>query len=260
MSNIKERATAWLESEEKDYQQGVSIVREISNSKGLINSLAAKESLQHKDKINYLISNYLNVKYVALTGVAKAGPAKVVEATEQDTSGTEGKTAGNIDDDEVFKSLPTDVQQLVTKKRTAFNDRNILSQKITDLTFELKEGDQVPAEVEGLTKEALEIDEQIKAYDSQLQYFYQNGKLPEMTATGTVVESKEEPITLERVEKLINNKKSQVSKAKKASDIAPDDLDKKTKLVKLEHELKDLVWQRDSLKQKEVIENQTKND
>lgn len=255
MSNIKQKAAEWLQAETKDYNEGLAIVRQISPNRGLINTLSNKESLQNLDKINYLISRYLNVDYNPLTGLAEAGPAKVEATQESGTGADAGNTTVNLDDDEQLKTLPAEIQDIVALKRSAFNQRNLLSQKITDLTDEVKEGDPIPAEVEGLTKEALSIDEQIKAYDSQIAYFFKNGKLPEMGKAAGEIES---PETIESLDKKINNKKSQVSKAKKASEMAPDNVDKKEKWARLELELKDLIYQRDCLREKAINENQEK--
>lgn len=252
MSNLKEKAEAWLASEDKEYNDGIAIIRQITNSKTLINNLSKKESLTNRDKINYLISRYLNVKYVPLEGVAKAGPLKVEESHEAKG----GQKVPDVNTDAEFNKLPEPVQVLVTKKREAFNRRNEVSQKITDLTDAVGEGEPLPDEVEGLTKEALAIDDEIKAIDSQLGYFFKNGKLPEQGgAAGSFAEGVP---SLEELEKKINNKKSQVSKAKKNAGLKPDNQDLKEKLAKLEYELKDLIWQRDSLRQGATIEQQTK--
>jgi hypothetical protein len=174
MATIKEKAIAWLEGETKDYQEGLNLVREITQNKGLLSSLDSKRNDRHLDKINYLLSQYCSIEYKVLAVVADITPQpeKVVKVLPLNPD-----DASKLEADDFVQSLPVNVQALVANKKRLFNERNILSQKITDLTDPVESDEQIPAEVEGLVKEALDIDEDIKAIDSQLAFFFANGIL-----------------------------------------------------------------------------------
>jgi hypothetical protein len=248
MATIKEKAIAWLEGETKDYQEGLNLVREITQNKGLLSSLDSKRNDRHLDKINYLLSQYCCIEYKALAVVADITPQpeKVVKVLPLNPD-----DASKLEADDFVQSLPVNVQALVANKKRLFNERNILSQKITDLTDPVESDEQIPAEVEGLVKEALNIDEDIKAIDSQLAFFFANGILARTKKAYAQI-SEMEAETMESIEKKINNKKSQVSKAKKASELKPDDVAKAEKFAKMELELKDLMFQKETMKQNAV--------
>lgn len=255
MATTKEKALAWLEGETKNYQEGLDLVREFTANRGLLSSLDTKRNDRHLDKINYLLSQYCSLEYKALAVVAEEAPepakaAKLVSLNPEDAS--------KLETDEFVANLPADVKDLVFKKKQAFNERNMLSQKITDLTDDVEEGQPIPAEVEALTKEALDLDEDIKAIDSQIAFFFANGELPQLKKAESQPADLE-PETIESIEKKINNKKSQVSKAKKASELRPEDVTKAEKLAKLELELKDLMFQKETMKQNAVAASVDKN-
>jgi hypothetical protein len=256
MATIKEKAIAWLEGETKDYQEGLNLVREITLNKGLLSSLDAKRNDRHLDKINYLLSQYCSAEYKVLAVVADITPQpekaiKVLPLNPND--------ARQLEADDFVKKLPVGVQELVANKKRLFNERNIRSQKITDLTDNVEADQQIPFEVEELVKEVLNIDEDIKAIDSQLAFFFATGAMAQLRKADPQV-SDLETETMESIEKKINNKKSQVSKAKKASELKPDDVAKAEKFAKMELELKDLIFQKETMKQNAVAASTVKSD
>jgi uncharacterized coiled-coil DUF342 family protein len=122
-----------------------------------------------------------------------------------------------------------------------------------DLTVDGQEFDQ--DHLEGLKKEADAYDEEIKAIDSQLEYYHQNGVLPIKHVEGepVTITADQKKIKLEELKKLIENKQTAVSKMKSKVAKSPDNLNYKTDLAKLEAELASLRFERDSLKAQSTV-------
>jgi hypothetical protein len=152
-----------------------------------------------------------------------------------------------------LKSLPESVQLLYNSKRYAYNKRNQVSQAMQDLTFDGQEYDQ--DHLEGLKKEADGYDEEIKAIDSQLDYYHQNGVLPIKQVAGepVTITADQKKVRLEELKKLIENKQTAVSKMKSKVAKSPDNLSYGTDLAKLEAELASLRFERDSLKAQATV-------
>jgi hypothetical protein len=254
---LQERAQAWLDApvEKKNYMEGVSILVETNSNKALMRNLLNKDTLQNRDKVNYLLSRYLNVDYKPLPGTQQPDPQlapSVEEKSETVVLELKAEDEAKLEDEQFVAGFPVEVQQLIQMKKDGFNERNKLSQKITDITDEVVEGQVLPGEVEALTKEVLDIDEDIKAIDSKLAYFFQNGTLPIAKAKELQL-GEMEAETLESIEKKIKNKKSLVSKKKKEAELNPDNHDKQQVFAMHELELKDLIFQRDTMKQAAVV-------
>ena len=237
-----EKAKAWLKAKKKNYQEGLAILAECGVNRVTLRTLQSRsESIERMDKINYLLSQYTGEAYKPLSGVAIAGSdTDNAEETGHPAPGNQIPDAGKmIEDEEMLKTLPADIQDLVANKRKLFNERNMLSQQITDLTDGLTEGEEIPEGVQKMTSEALSIDEAIKAIDSQIQYYFNHGSLPGQKQSISQVD----PKGVEQIKRDIKNKRSNISKAKKAAELNPTDVVKAEKLAKLELELKDLEWQ-----------------
>jgi hypothetical protein len=234
MSNI-EKAIEWLDSEEKDYTEGVLILSLFQVNRTTLRNLSGRsESPERKDKVNFLLCQIVGRDYQPLPGIIPVQPE--VEEESQAPAPADVDRTGE----------PEEIKHLFEAKRNFYNSRNELSQKITDATDPLEDGAELPEEVKAWKEEALKLDDEIKAIDTQIDYFWQNGKVWKEGGSAQVTEPGAE--TIESLTKKFNNKKSQVSKARAASEKDPGNLEKKEKLAKLEAEQMELRHQIDVLK------------
>jgi hypothetical protein len=230
----------WIESKEKDHVEGIALLASISKNKHMIAQLSKKDSPANIDKINYELSKLIRVEYKTSIPIqekpkttSKHGVAELKEPIEL------GKKTE-------FDSLPLNVQEKFKAKRFFYNERNKLSQRVQDLTANQV---VIPLEVHEIVKEILSIDEEIKSIDSIIEYFWKYNALP--VSVETKQESKEEKVDVETAKELlkkrIKNQNTYITKAKQKSEKHPENMRYKEDLVKKQHELKNLLFQRDSL-------------
>jgi hypothetical protein len=249
-----EKIKEWLESEDKNYQEGLALASQVINNRMLLGHLHKKENAHNRDKLNYELSKIVDAEYKPLPEVLPATVPSVEETVE--IVGEVEFTDVNQDTSErekFMKTLPEAVQLLYSNKRSAYNKRNQISQAMQDLTVDGQEFDQ--DHLEGLKKEADGYDEEIKAIDSQLDYYHQNGVLPIKQVAGepVTITADQKKVRLEELKKLIENKQTAVSKMKSKVAKSPDNLTYGTDLAKLEAELASLRFERDSLKAQATV-------
>lgn len=263
MENI-EKIQAWLDSENRNYHDGLALASQVLNNRGLINFFHKKENAQTRDKLQYELSKYIGAQYQPEPEVLPVAVPSVEEAADGGEAGaqiifnvnvkvdpeTKQETAQR---DKFLATLPESIQLLYSNKRAAYNKRNQISQAMQDLTVDGQEFDQ--DHLEGLKKEADAYDEEIKAIDSQLDYYHLNGVLPIKHVEGepVTITADQKKVKLEELKKLIENKQTAVSKMKSKVAKSPDNLNYKTDLAKLEAELASLRFERDSLKAQNTV-------
>jgi arsenate reductase-like glutaredoxin family protein len=242
---------AWLESDDKNYQEGLVLASQTINNRNLISFLHKKENAHTRGKLVYELTKFIGAEYIPEPEpVAEAVPSlvEVVEAI----ANTHPIDELNAEMDKFMRSLPESIQLLYNSKRYAYNKRNQISQAMQDLTVDGQEFDQ--EHLEGLKKEADAYDEEIKAIDSQLEYYHQNGVLPIKHVEGepVTITADQKKVRLEELKKLIENKQTAVSKMKSKVAKNPNNLSYSTDQAKLEAELASLRFDRDSLKAQTV--------
>ena len=250
---INKKIQGWLGSENRNYHDGLALASQVLNNRGLINFFHKKENALTRDKLQYELGKYIGAQYQPEPEVL-AEPVPAVEETVESVNFIEEIDKQDEKERTAFlKSLPESVQLLYNSKRYAYNKRNQVSQAMQDLTVDGQEFDQ--DHLEGLKKEADAYDEEIKAIDSQLEYYHQNGVLPIKHVEGEplTITADQKKIKLEELKKLIENKQTAVSKMKSKVAKSPDNLNYKTDLAKLEAELASLRFERDSLKAQNTI-------
>ncbi len=249
---INEKIQAWLDSENRNYHDGLALASQVLNNRGLINFFHKKENAQTRDKLQYELSKYIGSQYQPEPEVLPVAAPSVVEAVE-DSTYTHPIDAQNAEREKFMATLPESIQLLYSNKRSAYNKRNQISQAMQDLTVDGQEFDQ--DHLEGLKKEADGYDEEIKAIDSQLDYYHQNGVLPIKQVAGepVTITADQKKVRLEELKKLIENKQTAVSKMKSKVAKSPDNLSYGTDLAKLEAELASLRLERDSLKAQATV-------
>jgi hypothetical protein len=259
-----EKINAWLESEDKNYQEGLALASEVITNRMLLNTLHRKENVLNRDKLNYELSKAAGAEYKPLPEMQPQYLPSVEKTVEGEEAGTITEVDGETDplpetDDQkekkeaFLRTLPEPVQVLYEQKRIAYDKRNRISQSMQDLTADGKEFDR--ADLEALKKEGEGYDEEIKAIDTQLDYYHQNGALP-------IKAEQNEPVTitadqkkakLEELKRLIENKQTAVSKAKTKANKNQDNLSYATDQAKLEAELAALRFERDALKAQATV-------
>lgn len=265
--DIKEKIQTWLDSEDRNYQDGLALASQVLTNRHLVGHLHRKDHEQNRDKLQYELCNYIGAEYKPNPEVLRQAVPSVEETADGGETGTQtlGDEPENTGDEEketpeqkaewerYVKTQPDPVQQLYYDKRSLYGKRNEICQKMQDLTVNGTEFDQEV--LEGLKQEADGYDEQIKAIDSQLEYFHQNGVLPIKAAPGETVTITEEQkkVRLEELRKLIENKQTAVSKAKSKVKKSPDNVSYATEQAKLEAELEGLRFERDTLKAQATV-------
>lgn len=273
MEEIKSRVLAWLESEAKDYNQGIFLASQVLTNKNMVFRLAKKETVDNLDKLVYELSAFYGVEYKPHAEASRAAYIEPVVPTQQAEEAPAPKFAiGEFDREllsetinpaeegqeeeatiaerreqrnTMLKSLPGEVQDLFFRKDNLYNERNKVSQALQDL------GENPdPDSAAELTKQALELDEQIKAVDTQIQYFYRNGTIaPKNEGKAPKPELSEEvKAELGVLKKSISNKRSEISRQQSKVDANPENVQYAEKLAKLNAELKELIFKRDTLK------------
>ena len=230
--NLDQQIKNWLEAEEKDFYQGISLLQKVCRNKVLVMNLGKKETPKNLDKINYELSVYLNVIYQPVTSKIEEQP-KIEEPIE--TKPIE-ETGFDI------KDLPNQVQKLFVQKRGFYLERNRLSQQVQE---ETKGQTVVSKAVQEKVKSILEIDELIKAVDSKVEYYWKHGALP--LDAEQQIDEEQKKITLEQIRKQIKNQNTYVTKARQRFDKNPENLRYAEDLQKKLYELKELHYQRDAL-------------
>jgi hypothetical protein len=230
--NIDDQIKDWINSIEKDFYSGLSLLQKICRNKVLTMNLGKKETPKNLEKINYELGKYLNVEYKPINApeviqkpVAKPIATKLIEETDYD-----------------IKLLPDPVQKLFIQKRGFYLERNKLSQQVQD---ETKGQTVIPKSVQELVKSILELDEMIKAVDSKVEYYWRYGALP--IDSKTPVDDQQKKITLEEIRKKIKNQNTYVTKARQRFEKNPENLRYAEELQKKLYDLKELQYQRDAL-------------
>jgi hypothetical protein len=249
---INKKIQDWLGSENRNYHDGLALASQVLNNRGLINFFHKKENALTRDKLQYELGKYIGAQYQPEPEVVAEAVPSVVKADEP-VAYTHPIDEQNQEREKFMATLPESVQLLYNSKRYAYNKRNQVSQAMQDLTVDGQEFDQ--DHLEGLKKEADAYDEEIKAIDSQLEYYHQNGVLPIKHVEGepVTITADQKKIKLEELKKLIENKQTAVSKMKSKVAKSPDNLNYKTDLAKLEAELASLRFERDSLKAQSTV-------
>lgn len=230
--NLDAEIKNWLETEDKDFYLGLSLLQKVCRNKVLVMNLGKKQTPKNLDKINYELSVYLKVLYQPV-------PLKQPEQTKK----TEPVKTKPIEETEFdVKALPDQVQKLFTQKRGLYLERNKLSQQVQD---ESKGQTVVSKSVQEKVKSILEIDELIKSVDSKVEYYWKHGALPVDAAQPINEEQKK--VTLEQIRKQIKNQNTYVTKARQRFEKHPENLRYAEDLQKKLYELKELHYQRDAL-------------
>ena len=230
--NLNQQIKNWLESEEKDFYQGISFLQKVCRNKVLVMNLGKKETPKNLDKINYELSRYLNTDYhpVTIKEVEKPEPEEPIKTKPIE------ETVFDVN------SLPKQVQNLFIRKRSLYLERNRLSQQVQE---ESKGQTVVSKAVQEKVKSILEIDELIKAADSKVEYYWKHGALP--LDAEQQIDEEQKKVTLEQIRKQIKNQNTYVTKARQRFDKNPENLRYAEDLQKKLYELKELHYQRDAL-------------
>ena len=230
--DIEKQIKEWMDSIEKDFYLGLSLLQKVCRNKVLVMNLGKKQTPNNLEKIHYELGKYLNIDYkpINLPDLIEVAPAKPIatkpiQETEYD-----------------IKSLPDPVQKLFIQKRGYYLERNKLSQQVQD---ETKGQTVIPKSVQELVVSILELDEMIKAVDSKVEYYWRYGALP--VDGKTPVDDQQKKITLEDIRKKIKNQNTYVTKARQRFEKNPENLRYAEELQKKIYELKELHYQRDAL-------------
>jgi hypothetical protein len=251
--DIKEKIQTWLDSEDRNYQDGLTLASQVLNNRNLIAHLHKKENAQSRDKLQYELTKFIGAQYKPNPEVLPQLKESVEIADEENDDQYDSETILKDAKDAFLATLPAPVQALYFAKNVAYDRRNRISQSMQDLTSDGNEFDQ--AQLEGLKKEADGYDEEIRAIDSQLEYYHQNGALPIKTQPGELVTitAEQKKAKLAEFKRLIDNMGTAVSKAKKKAESKPDNVSYAQDQAKLEAELAGLRFERDALKAQATV-------
>jgi hypothetical protein len=240
---IKDQINNWLQSPEKDYHAGIALLSQITRNRILVHNLSKKNNAYNRDKINYELSKFAEADYKPLAPEEKPESEPTAEEVKEYVDGEIAEQTRFIE------SLPSDVQLIVKEKRALYNLRNKASQWLVENT---KDEEELSQEAKAKTKEVLDLDEQIKALDSQLEYFWEYKTLPapsgQKVAESTGITADQKEAKLQELEKKLKNQKTYVSKAEKKVAANPKNIRHAEDLAKKKAEYDELRYQRDILK------------
>ena len=230
---MKQKIEEWLNTEPKNYKEGISLLDAIHHNKVLIRFISQKETKANMDRINYHLSKYVDKPYIPMIQVETLPLRTEVIKMQPRVS-----VSVNI---EPLNQAP---DELLDKKRNLFSQRNKLSQAIQDQT---KGKTELNDEDKQLVKELLAIDETIKGIDSQIEYWNKYGKLysqekeelPENQEL-SVANADEQKDKVSQLKKLIKNQLTYITKAKHRFEKNPENLRLAEDLEKKKQELKRL--------------------
>ena len=214
MNKIKQ----WLESEEKDFEEGIALLRKYSRNRALVNNLSRKQNAANLAKLEYEIGKLEVTEEEpgdeTIQNVSDAAPAQVI-----------ANESGSTLDEE--PGAPVDpLAELTAEMQKLFTERCQLSNSLADC---VSDGERRRAASEILAKQ--------EAYNQlaiKKSFFEEHGKFPETAPAanpGEATQDKAELIGLR------DNLRSQRSKARAALAKSPDDVTKQEKLAKIEIEL-----------------------
>jgi hypothetical protein len=237
---MKQRVEEWLQSEPKDYQQGIELLSLVHHNKVMIKFISQKQTTANLDRLIYHLSNFVGKPYQPI--LKPETEVKVTRLVAKPEVVTASVKVEQID------NQPSD---LLDKKRSLYYQRNKLSQIIQEQS---KGKNDLGITVKDLVKDLLIIDNEIKAIDSQIEYWNKYGKLPDGPKED-IPENKELNVTnedekaeaLTKIKKLIKNQLTYVTKAKAKFDKNPENLRFAEDLEKKRMELKRLTLLKEQL-------------
>jgi hypothetical protein len=241
--SVLEEAINWLKSEDKSFREGVLIYERFGTNRNLLNTFLQRGEKEFRRLI------YNLAKLADFDPNNAPGHEVTEEATEmasdetstpeganpllQSEGDNNGETIQGID--KIIDKAPVEVQAVHKKRSELYTLRN---QKQTELSA-LSEDEADSEKAITLADEITTLDEAIQGCSSQIRFFVENNRLPEPPAPPAQTKEAKDLNDAELVKK-INNLRSQVSKAKKACELHPDNSDKKITLDKKELELERL--------------------
>jgi hypothetical protein len=276
-----EQIAAWLESEEKDYATGVQLLLQHGKNRVLANTLARKESSYFRDKLEYELKKTLDasgwqpaVATVSLEQLQQQLKEVLIKGIQLHQSLPEGETNDELNDltlkvDELMEKireiepdftpfefihsftdktgnepaldagLPEQAQPVQTvavidaiilRQSDIYTERALLSNTLADIATD-EERKVVVDKIEALTEEYNKLAEKKARIEA--------GTEPAETANDQPLK----PMDKGQLLLTRNNLRSQLSKAQKALDNAPDNAEKQEKVAKLKLQLQDLEIQ-----------------
>ncbi|RDC63282.1 hypothetical protein [Adhaeribacter pallidiroseus] len=245
----------WLDSETKDYQEGILLLEKATKNRTLVSNLRRKENNANTAKLAYELGKIYatarieaeanenpQISFVAIDEANQLNqePLKLEQPVPNFPPGTpatgqnpeppkepEKVDAGTlaalqtIDQENRTLSL----EEVDKKMQSLFNEKAMLSNTLADLATDEERAQTVKA--------IADKQEHYNQLAQAKQYFQEHGKFPEAEPVPNA-ENTEDKATLIEVR---NRLRSSVSKAKKALEAKPDDVTKQEKLAKLEIEL-----------------------
>ena len=215
----------WLESEKKDYDEGLKLLSQYSKNRSLIANLNRRENAQNRKKLEYELCK-IELPAEEETTIPDSSPNP---PQDEETPATPKQITVEINTDSTpvlpIQQALSPLDELVAEMQRLYTSKCQLSNCLADL-----ESDEARAEV------AAQVQAHQDAYNAlavKKSYFEEHGKFPEepveMTA-GVTAEN-----TNDRAELIIllGNLRSQRSKAKKAVEADPENVEKQEKLAKI---------------------------
>lgn len=223
----------WLNSEEKDYQVGISLLEKSGfKNRVLLNNLRNKESARTRDKLNYELSKIAKVPYTPLPEVVVKVLAKVQEPKPSQEEKEKTAPVANVaSKPDLMAVKPDELARLTPELQEDVKTVYELTNKARQLSEQMKETPE-GEELKKVVDELEETEKQIESASNRVQYFFQHGELPLPPGFNPDEQKKERS-----AENELANARSRLSNAKKALALDPgnslkkEKFDKETQLV-----------------------------
>lgn len=207
MQDLNNEIKSFL-TELNDFDKGILLLSKISDNRHMLFRLQRDENEYSWGVIKYELSEHL----LRLGIEHRTGQHKLEKPVVEKKPEPAKKASKKI---EVAESElePVDlVSKLMSEKKATYNERNKLSQFITDSTAELEDAAETMDDVKSAAKALLELDEKIKELDEQIEYAMKHGKAYEAPVPPPQVQGSLH--TTESLQKEINNMQSRLSRAR----------------------------------------------
>lgn len=232
---MKELIEAWLDSEEKNHNEGVQLLSKVCKNRNIINYVMRENPLRLK-KLEYELCKAIGRKYEPTPPPAPAAPATVGEATigpdpmVEELLEDEGKEQAALSGE----SLGDGAKDLILVRRATYAQRNEVSDWLAANTVP---GEDLSEEAQAKMEELTKLDEKIQDLSAQLRLLASKGIFWKATQPAAPSNLPEIHAKIEELTKLADNLKTNVSKAQKKAKERPDNPELAEAAAKLKAEL-----------------------
>lgn len=221
MSKLKQ----WLESETKDFDEGLKLLSRYSKNRSLIASLNRRENAQNRKKLEYELNKFEHLAEEEEETIIPNNSQTPPQDDKEPENPQKITVEINTGTPAPMAAVVSPLDELVAEMQRLYTSRCQLSNCLAEL-----EDDKARAEV---VAQVLAHQDAYNALAIKKAYFDEHGKFPEAPVELTAGVTAENTNDRAELIILLGNLRSQRSKAKKAVETDPENVEKQEKLAKI---------------------------